>query len=199
MSDISLPEPTETAIAARWQPLVGGTVIWVFMTVEVLTFGMFLLWHAASWRQDPAGFAAAQAHLDVASGALGTVLLVLGSAAAYLAVLARERGANRRAAGWLLAGAGMGVLFTLNKLREYAPHLAAGLSLSSHPFWFSYYFLTFLHLLHVIAGVVVFCVLAWRARRGTLALQPIEAGAAYWHLVDVIWLLLFSILYGMHP
>ena len=47
------------------EPLTGGVAVWIFMTVEVVTFGMFLIWHAASWAGDPEAYAAAQAQLSL--------------------------------------------------------------------------------------------------------------------------------------
>ncbi|MCB9743900.1 MAG: cytochrome c oxidase subunit 3 [Alphaproteobacteria bacterium] len=198
-----MPELTaSTPETPRWQPLTGGSAIWIFMTVEVVTFGGFLLWHAATWRSQPEVFAAAQAHLDLGSGVLGTVLLLLGSWAAYQGVLSNARGYHQETAGWLLAASLGGVAFTVNKIWEWIPHWDEGLTLSSDAFWFTYFFLTQLHVMHVIPGVVILAVLAWRSAHGAYGPEnalSVEAGAAYWHLVDVIWILLFTIVYAMHP
>ena len=192
----------ETTVQRRWQPLTGGTAIWVFMSIEVLTFGLFFLAHAWGWRAEPSVFAESQARLHPASAARGTVMLLVGSWFAYQGVLANAAGRPRATASWLVAGAGAGLLFSANKIVEYASPNLAGITLSTNAFWFSYLFLTGLHLLHVLLGVAILCWLALRARRGatgpTHALD-IEAGAAYWHLVDLIWVLLFPILYLMHP
>ncbi len=188
--------------APRWQPLTGGTAVWVFMGVEVVTFGMFLVWHAAAWRSDPAAFAAAQQHLDLGSGVLGTIILLAGSWCAYQGVLANAAARPLTTARWLAAGSVAGLAFTVNKVSEWIPHLREGIGLSSGDFWFSYLFLTQMHLMHVIPGAAILAVLAWRARRGDYGPDealPVEAGAAFWHLVDVVWILLFSVLYAMHP
>ena len=185
----------------RWRPLTGGTAIWVFMAVEVVTFGLFLLHHAYSWAGQAAVYLESQRHLHVTSATFGTVLLLLGSWAAYQGVLASEAGRGRIAALWLSATAVSGVAFSINKIVEYSD--LGGVSLSTNGFWFSYLFLTGIHLLHVVAGVGGFGWLAWRAYNDRIAegedLLNIQAGAAYWHLVDVVWLLLFPILYLMHP
>lgn len=185
-----------------WRPLPGGTVVWVFMLVEVVTFGLFLLGHAAAWRDTPADFAAAQALLHPGSAVRGTVILLLGSGAAYQAPLAMEAGRPRAAAGWLLATAISGVVFGVNKVAEYASPSLAGVGLSSGPFWFGYLFITAMHLLHVLAGVALLVGVAaplWRARVETESPLHVEALAAYWHLVDVVWLLVFPILYLVRP
>lgn len=179
--------------------LTGGSAVWIFMSVEVLTFGLFLLGHAWRWREQPQVFAASQALLHPESGARGTVILLLGSWCAYQAVLAHGGGRSPRCAWWLVAAAASGVAFSANKIVEYqSPELAAA-TLSTDAFMFSYLFLTQLHLLHVIGGVLLLSWLALRARAGAASLRYVQAGATCWHLIDVIWLLLFPTLYLMHP
>jgi len=186
----------------RFQPLTGGTAVWVFMGVEVLTFGLFLLGHAWGWRANAEVFAESQALLHPTSAVRGTVLLLMASGAAYHGVLCN---ADRRAgqtAAWFVLAAALGGLFSINKIVEYLDPALADVTLSTNRFWFTYQFLTGLHLMHVLGGVVLFLVLAQRARRGDYGPEnalTVEAGATYWHLVDVIWVLLFPILYLMHP
>lgn len=192
----------EATPATRWQPLTGGTAIWVFMSVEVLTFGLFFLGHAWGWRSEPVAFAESQALLHPASAARGTVILLLGSWFAYQAVLSNAVRRHRATASWLWAAAAAGVLFGANKIAEYRSPDLTDVTLSTNAFWFSYLFLTGLHLLHVLLGVVILGYLAVMAGRrvyGPDNALEVEAGAAYWHLVDLIWVLLFPILYLMHP
>ncbi len=189
-----------SAKEARWHPLTGGAAVWIFMAVEVVTFGLFLLGHAWGWRSEPEVFAQAQALLHPGSAVRGTALLVGGSWLAYQAVLRREGEPAMDVSRALAGAAGLGVLFTLNKIAEYAS--LGGVNLSTNAFWFSYLFLTFLHLLHVIAGIGFFAWLAWKCRGGAPAPDDpisVEAAAAYWHLVDLIWVLLFPLLYLLHP
>jgi len=185
-----------------WHPLTGGTAVWVFMGVEVLTFGMFLLGHSWGWRSHADDYAQSQQLLHVASAARGTAFLLIGSLFAYLGVLAHQEERFGVGARWLAAAAVTGVLFSVNKIVEYGSPELAGISLSTNGFWFSYLFLTGLHLLHVLGGVGLFAWLAVASRGGPLtddAPVSVEAGAVYWHLVDLIWVLLFPILYLMHP
>ncbi len=186
----------------RWQPLSGGTAVWVFMAVEIVTFGLFLLGHAWGWRVDPAAMAAGQDQVHVGSGVIGTVFLLLGSGAVYQAVLAYGDQRARPASSWLALAAAAGVAFCVNKLHEYSSPALADVTLSTSRFWFGYLFLTGLHLLHVVGGVGVLAWLAVRLRRRPWHgddLPGVEAAAAYWHLVDIVWILVFPIIYVMHP
>ncbi|MFT7519530.1 MAG: nitric oxide reductase NorE protein [Kiritimatiellia bacterium] len=171
------------------------------MVVEVVTFGLFLLHHAWSWAGQIDVYMESQAQLHISSATLGTILLLIGSWSAYQGVLACEKQRGRFGALWLAATTLSGLLFLANKVLEYS--YLQGVSLSTNGFWFSYLFLTQLHLLHVLAGVGGFAWLAFRAYRGQTnegeGLLSVQAGAAYWHLIDVVWLMLFPILYLMHP
>jgi len=178
------------------QPLTGGLAIWIFMLVEVATFSMFLLAFATAWQGQEAVFLQSQSMLHVGSGTFGTAVLLLGSWAAYEGVLAAERGAGG-SGFWFAATAASGIVFSVNKIHEYSG--LTGVNLSTNDFWFSYLFLTALHLLHVVVGIGAFGWLAWIAFKGKGQTGLFQTGAAYWHLVDVIWLLLFPILYLMHP
>ena len=194
------------AAAQLGENLPGGLAVWVFMTVELLTFSLFLLSHAWSWGDDPAGYAAAQALVHQGAGAFNTGVLLVASWAAARAVHANrdldsERGATLGGRFWLMAAV-LGLGFTGLKFMEYADLIGRGLTLSSHAFWFMYFFLTFLHLMHVLGGVVFAFWAAWQAKTGKLSpahgaggQHTAETLATYWHFVDLIWLLLFPTLY----
>ncbi len=185
---------------SAWPALTGGTAVWVFMTVEVATFGMFLVAHAWGWRTEPDVYASSQALLHPTSAVRGTAILLVGSWLAYQGALADH--ARARTWPWMAAAAFSGLLFAVNKGLEYASPELAGVTLSTNRFWFSYLFLTGLHLLHVLGGVGLFGWLAVAVRRGPLpetAPVNVQAAAVYWHLVDLIWVLLLPVLYLMHP
>ncbi len=193
--------PSATAAASRITSpeLPGGVAVWVFMTLEVITFAMFLIGHAWSWHADSTGYPEAQALVHQGAGAINTAILLIASWAAARAVHAnRSPSSGAAVSRWWLAAGGLGLVFTALKFVEYADLFGRGLTLSSHDFWFTYFFLTFLHLMHVLGGVVFAGWAAWQARRdafGPNAAFAVEAGATYWHFVDLIWLLLFPALY----
>lgn len=180
--------------------LPGGLVVWIFVVVEMLTFGAFFVAFADAYAQELVVFRDAQGLLHPLRGAINTGVLLTGSWLVARATV-DVSGASAR---WLLAAGVSGVVFIAIKISEYVDVFSAGISMSTNAFWFYYLFLTFMHLLHVVFGVGAMFSLGLRARRaradGTLQQlrSSLEAGAVYWHLVDLIWIVLFPTLYLMH-
>jgi nitric oxide reductase NorE protein len=111
------------------------------------------------------------------------------------------RGASRIGARWLAGGIGCGAGFLLIKGFEYAAKFGAGINLSTNTFWMFYLSLTFFHFMHVILGMVILVVLWFQTRRGHYGpgrANGLESGAAYWHMVDLVWIILFPLVYVMH-
>lgn len=178
--------------------LSGGTVVWLFVAVELLTFGLFFVGFAASRQADPAAFAEGQAQLHPLLGAINTCVLLTGGWFAARGVLANRSDQAATTSACLWAAAASGVVFMGIKLYEYAGVLGDGVSLSTSTFWFFYLFVTGLHFLHVLAGVGFLVPTAARAARGAYGSDSplsVEAVAVFWHLVDLIWVFLFPLFY----
>ncbi|MDW3117465.1 MAG: cytochrome c oxidase subunit 3 [Roseovarius pacificus] len=170
--------------------LPGDLMIWVLIVSELLVFGAGLAAFLAVRITDPAGFAEAQDALHRTGAGINTVVLVTSGALAAWALRLREgarRGAARLA---LIAAALLGVVFLWVKGAEYAAKAAHGIGWDTHPFYTFYYLLTGFHAAHVVAGVLVLLLVAWKD-----APRNIEAGAAFWHMVDLVWVLLFPVIY----
>lgn len=164
--------------------LPGELMMWVLILSELAVFGAGLLVLRAVWLTDPDGFRAAQAHLNATGAAVNTVVLVTSG---WLAALATQAARPRLL---LLGASALGLVFLLIKGAEYAAKAAEGISFETHPFWMFYYLLTGFHAAHVVAGVVILTLLAARP-----APASVEAGAQFWHMVDLVWVLLFPVVY----
>ena len=177
--------------------LPGGLVIWIFVAVELVTFGAFFVAFAAAYAEDPDVFSASQTQLHPLTGTLNTAVLLTGSWMAARAVTALQSG---RASRWFVATGVVGCVFLAIKTTEYVDVFGHGVTMSTNPFWFYYLFLTMMHYMHIVFGVGVMFYLAFLGRAGhRLAPLTAEAGAVYWHLVDLIWIALFPIIYLVHP
>jgi len=170
--------------------LPGDLMIWVLIVSELLVFGAGLAAFLGVRLTDPVGFADAQDALHRTSAGINTMVLVTSGALAAWAVrlrLRERRGETRLA---LMGAAALGLVFLVVKGMEYADKSAEGIAWDTHPFFSFYYLLTGFHAAHVAAGVLVLLLVAWKD-----AQHNIDAGAAFWHMVDLVWVLLFPIIY----
>ncbi|HRV61389.1 cytochrome c oxidase subunit 3 [Albidovulum sp.] len=170
--------------------LPGDLMIWVLIVSELLVFGAALAAFLGVRLTDPSGFAAAQDHLHRATAGVNTIILVTSGWLAALGARGMEHGRIARARWQLVAAAALGVLFLVIKGSEYADKAAHGIGIETHPFFTFYYLVTGFHAAHVVAGVLVLLLVAARARP-----HEVEAGAAFWHMVDLVWVLVFPVIY----
>lgn len=170
--------------------LPGDLMIWVLIVSELLVFGAGLAAFLGVRIADPAGFAAAQDHLHRAAAGINTVVLVTSGWLAALGTRAVEAGRVARSRALLCAAAALGLVFVGIKWAEYAGKAAEGIGVETHPFFTFYYLITGFHAAHVAAGVLVLLLVATRARP-----REVEAGAAFWHMVDLVWVLVFPVIY----
>lgn len=170
--------------------LPGDLMMWVLIASELLVFGAALLAFLAVRAADPASFSADQALLDRTAGALNTMVLVTSGLCAGLAVVYRDRGARGTARRWLLAAASLGVVFLVVKGFEYAHKADAGIDIETSAFFTFYYLTTGFHALHVVAGILILALVGWAD-----SLRNMEAAVAFWHMVDLVWVLLFPVIY----
>lgn len=170
--------------------LPGDLMIWVLIVSELLVFGAGLAAFLGVRLADPSGFAAAQDHLHRAAAGANTVVLVTSGWLAALGVRAVEERLADRARGLLGASASLGAVFLAVKWHEYADKARQGIDVETHPFFTFYYLITGFHAAHVAAGIVVLLVVAARSRP-----REVEAGVAFWHMVDLVWVLVFPVIY----
>ncbi|MBK0399448.1 cytochrome c oxidase subunit 3 [Limibaculum sp. M0105] len=170
--------------------LPGDLMIWVLIVSELLVFGAALGAFLAVRAGDVGGFLEAQDHLDRTAGALNTIVLLTSGLAAALALRAREAGLRGRARLGLGVAALLGVVFLWVKALEYSAKAAEGIGTDTHPFFTFYYLVTGFHAAHVVAGIVVLGLVAWRD-----SVANIENATAFWHMVDLVWVLIFPVIY----
>lgn len=165
--------------------LPGDLMIWILIVSELLVFGAGLLAFLGVRAMDPVGFAADQDNLNRVAGAVNTVVLV---ASGYCAARAVKSAQHMRT--WLSGAIALGLVFLVVKWMEYAEKARHGIGIETSDFFTFYYLLTGFHAMHVLAGLVIFGLLMrWPSPRN------LEAGAAFWHMVDLVWVLLFPIIY----
>lgn len=191
---------TTLAAAPVHRRLPGDLAIWFFILAEMLAFAIFFSAYAFARASHVEEFNLYQQTLDRNAGALNTVLLISGSWFVALAVQAAHRDDPARISRNLLLGWLCGGGFLVVKVFEYAAKFGAGISLSTNTFYMFYISLTFFHFMHVILGMVILSVLWVQSRKGVYGAHEangLESGAAYWHMVDLLWIVLFPLVYVM--
>ncbi|WP_439639900.1 cytochrome c oxidase subunit 3 [Nevskia sp.] len=184
------------AEAARRLPGVEG--VWVFIAADMCFFALLFVSFMLGRQEATPVFEASRQTLDINFGGINTLILLTSSWCVVLAVEAVKRDALARVPH-LIAGAFLlGVAFMVSKALEYGGKIKAGISMLTNDFYMYYYTLTGLHLLHVFAGNILLIVLWKQARarrfsRGNCVV--LECGASYWHMVDLLWIVLFPLLY----
>ncbi len=180
--------------------LPGDLFIWYVIALEMATFCVLFGAFAFTRVRHLELFTASQRQLDLGAGALNTALLLTASWAVARAVQATRAQARGAALGWLGAGWAFGAGFVGFKLLEYADKGAQGIGLSTNLFFDFYFILTGFHLLHVLAGLLALALTGIglaRQRGGALDSHALETAGAFWHLVDLLWLVLFPLVYMM--
>ena len=175
----------------------GEEGVWVFIGGDLAVFAVFFLTYAIAHRQELALFEASQQLLDRRLGLLNTLLLLTSSLFVAQAVAAVRR-CDRHARSFLLWAIALGIGFIAVKAFEYSEKISQGFTLNTNSFSIYYYMFTGIHLVHVLIGLGVLCFTLSRFDKagqmpGGAAL--IEGGGAFWHLVDLLWIILFALLY----
>lgn len=207
---IPLPAIAERFADLPQQQAASRLGMWVFLASETLLFaGLFGLW-ATYHAHYPEGFRLAARHNTLALGTTNTFVLLTSSLLAALAVWAASQERRRLALAMVLGTASLGVVFLVIKGVEYADHVEHGLlpgRLATAPeldvpggrlFYLLYWLMTGVHALHMTAAVVLMLWVSTRvARRRETAHDHtrLEVCALYWHMVDVVWLFLWPLLY----
>lgn len=173
--------------------------LWVFLASEILLFGAIVTLFVACRAEDRAAFHAAALHNTKVLGSINTGVLLSSSLAIACSVHAIRTGRRGLAALLVFVTLLLGVAFLVIKLTEYAQHFREGIHPgTSAPFWTFYFGMTGLHALHVTIGLGVLALLLVGVVRGRIDASrphPLELGATYWHLVDVVWIFLWPLLY----
>jgi nitric oxide reductase NorE protein len=180
--------------------LPGDLAIWFFILAEMLAFAVFFASYAFARAGNVEMFNLYQQTLDRNAGALNTFLLITGSWFVVLAVQAAHRNDQKAIPRNILLGFLCGGGFLVVKVFEYAAKFGAGISMSTNTFYMFYISLTFFHFMHVILGMVILAILWVQARKGVYGSHDahgLESGAAYWHMVDLLWIILFPLVYVM--
>lgn len=179
--------------------LPGEPGIWVLIGGDLVMFSVLFMTFVYYRNVEPALFAQSQTLLSRGLGITNTLLLLTSSW--FVANAIRQaRGGNGPLAARLILGAiACGLGFVAIKAIEYGGKIGEGIGLTTDMFFTMYFMLTGIHLLHLLIGLGVLTWMQARARRVTAGddISALESGASFWHLVDLLWVVLFALIYLM--
>ncbi|MGY3453980.1 cytochrome c oxidase subunit 3 [Bradyrhizobium sp. USDA 4353] len=183
--------------------------IWVFLGSEMLFFGALLLTYTVCRIEHPDAFAVAGHETNIWYGTINTAVLLTSSLTMAMASQAAESPAQLRrlVLNCLLATALLGLAFVVIKGFEYKEdidkHLVPGTGFAlpqpgAQLFYGLYWLVTGVHAVHLSIGIVLVSRLFWEFYRRELPTQAnpeLEVAALYWHLVDIVWIFLYPLIY----
>jgi nitric oxide reductase NorE protein len=184
----------------RYPP--GDFAVWIVIYIELATFGLFFAGFAYVRAQNVEMFNASQQLLDTRFGLINTLLLITSS---YFVVKAvnyvkqtNYKQQIKKAANYLLFATILGGAFIVLKLFEFSDKFTQGIHLSTDKFFMFYFMLTMFHFAHVLLGIIILFHLFYNTKNGHYSPQNhkgLESGASYWHMVDLVWIVLFALVY----
>ena len=183
----------------------GDLAIWIIIYVEFITFALLFLGYAFSRRLDVELFNASQLVVSQTSGFINTFILITSSYFVVKAVQSirnmtheTQKESNIQASKWLLFAIMCGIAFLMIKVTEFSHIFGMGIHMSTNTYFMFYIMLTVFHFLHVLLGTGILFIIYKKTKiYGYLPndSKGIETGASYWHMVDLLWIVLFPLVY----
>jgi nitric oxide reductase NorE protein len=172
--------------------------LWVAIGADAVIFAVLFMSFMHDRLRDPAVFESSRQTLNTNFGGVDTLILLTSSWSVALAVQALKRGLVDAMPRYLLGGVLTGLMFMMSKGFEYGQKFIHGITPATNDFYMWYFTLTGIHLVHVVFGTCLLTYVWMRARAGAYGssnrVVP-ECVASYWHLVDLLWIVLFPLLY----
>jgi len=184
--------------------------MWLFLVTEVLLFGGLFVGYGIMHARHPEAFMAAHHHLDKVMGAINTIVLLVSSFTMVMAVWSAQTSRKKLCILFLVLTLLCAGTFMVVKYFEYSHKFHDGLlpgkyythqgdTVPGQFMFFSFYFMmTGLHGIHVLLGMVAILWILRRTIRGDFSSEyysPVDVTGLYWHLVDLIWIYLFPLMY----
>jgi len=184
--------------SARGEATVQTPAILTFIVADIAAFGLFFAFFMIGRGAQVALFDRSAALLNADVGMLNTLILVTSSWLVVLAVDGARRGDRRTVRTFLALAFVVGAGFAVTKVIEYGDKVSHGITLLTNDFFMFYFVLTGIHFLHFLIGMGVLAMLWFKAGQEAVdgpLFGWIESGGLYWHMVDLLWIVLFPMLY----
>ena len=196
MSTSAIANPAKSA-----RHLPGEPGIWLFIFGDMMVFSLFFVTFMYYRGQELTLFQESQHHLSQFFGALNTFFMLSSSWFVAMAVQASRLNLRKTTTALFIMGALCCVGFGIDKVFEYGDKIRHGITLNTNDFFMYYYMFTGIHMMHVIIGMGVLIFAAIYSSSGNFTpnkIKNLESSASFWHVVDLLWIVLFALLYLVH-
>ncbi|HLB26785.1 MAG TPA: heme-copper oxidase subunit III [Dehalococcoidia bacterium] len=176
-------------------------LMWLFLASECLFFGS-LIGAYLLYRDRSVAGPYPEDLFDIPFTSVSAFILLMSSVTMVLALAAIQRGDQHGLRVWLFTTAFLGILFVSGQAFEFTEFNREGLSLSTNLFGTTFFVLTGFHGAHVTVGVLILMSLFVMALRGRLTEAEslhVELAGLYWHFVDIVWIVIFTLVYLIQP
>ena len=171
--------------------------MWAFLGSECLFFGSLIATYLLYRGRSVQGPFPEDVY-DIPYTSVSSFVLLMSSLTMVLALNAIQRGDHRRLRAWLLATALLGITFVGGQVFEFTVFVKEGLTLSRNLFGSSFFVLTGFHGAHVTVGILMLLTLYGMSLAGRLPSERalrVELVGLYWHFVDIVWIVIFTVVY----
>ena len=195
----------------HYDPIGSKLGMWLFIFTEMLLFGALFIVYSVYRYRHPVEFHLAHHELNITIGFINTIILLISSATVAMSITAMQKADKKASMIFLVITLLLAAIFLVNKYFEWGAKIHHGiypgseflLSLSHGDILFFglYFFMTGLHAIHIIVGMVILAWVLVRVKQGRVnenRFAFLENGGLYWHLVDLIWIFLFPLFYLIH-
>lgn len=175
----------------------GGILMWIIILLELITFGMAIIAMVYYGQQEAELFHESRLKLNTTFGTVNTILLITSGFFMALSVRYIKEKKVETSLKFLNLTMLLGICFLILKSIEYYFKLNEGLGLGYNTFFTFYWMLTLFHVIHVLTGLVILMLSYFgiKKKKENINIDDFEASAAFWHMCDLIWLLLFPVIY----
>ena len=176
----------------------GELGVWMFIVGDLIVFSLFFVTFLYYRGLEVDLFTTSQRHLNQTFGAINTFFMLTSSWFVASAVHAARHRLGKVTPICLLLAMACGAGFAIVKVLEYGEKIGAGITLTTNDFFMYYYMFTGIHFVHVLIGMAVLAFLtrmSWSGQFDATRIRNLESGASFWHLVDLLWIVLFALIY----
>ena len=176
----------------------GGILIWFLIILEIFTFFGGIMVFLNYRTEELTLFQEAQQQLNPLIGTINTIVLIISGFFIANSIHFIKNSENKKAARSILISLLLGVTFLIIKSAEYYAKMEQGIGFSDNTFFTFYWMMTGFHFIHVLFGIGLLSYMYIGINKNTYHSKnyfDIESSATYWHLCDLIWILIFPIFY----